>query len=90
MSQTIQVTPRQILAYILITIAIIFLMYVAINVILLANGTIQPIRVATPSLVYGADVIAGILLQIGVYGVLVGVSFVLGTIGVKLAVAKTD
>ena len=58
--------------------------YVALNAILLANGTFQPIKVQITNPGYGNDVFAGILLQIGLFGVLVGIGFAVAKIGLGL------
>jgi len=47
---------------VLLVAGIILLLYVAVNAILLTNGTFQPIKVEMPNPGYGNDVFAGILL----------------------------
>lgn len=83
----IEVTPRKAVAYILIAAAVVLLMYVGISALLLASGSAKPLTVEMPStfISSGVDVAIGVLLQTGMYGVLVGVAFALASIGVKLA-----
>jgi hypothetical protein len=78
----IEVTPRKILGYVLLALGIILWLIVIVTGLLLAIGMIQPIRV--PNLGYGIDVVAGIVLQLGIYAILVGIGFGLAKNGVDL------
>jgi hypothetical protein len=59
---TIEVTPRTIVGYILLGGAIVLFLYVTIMGVFLANGTFQPLKVAIANPVNGNDVITGIVL----------------------------
>ena len=80
----IEVTSRQLFGYGLIVAGIILFIYVVLNGILLANGTFEPLRIPMANSGYGNDVFAGILLQIGVFGVLAGIGFAVAKIGLGL------
>lgn len=62
---------------------IILFLYVAINAILLSNGTFQPIKVNMANSGYGNDAFAGILLQIGAFSILVGIAFAVTKAGIS-------
>jgi hypothetical protein len=84
----IEITPRKAVAYTLIAASIILLMYVGVSALLLASGSMKPLKVEMPSNFVnpnsGVDVVIGVLLQTGMYGVLVGVALALANIGAKL------
>jgi len=70
--------------YVLLVGGIILFLYIAVNAILLVNGTFEPIKVEIPSPSWGNDVFAGILLTIGLFGVLTGVAFAISKIGLNI------
>ena len=76
-----EVTPRKLLGYVLIAVAIILFVFVIVSGVLLAAGTIHPIMAYTS---YPNGVFAGILLQLGIYAILAGVGFGIAEIGVDL------
>jgi hypothetical protein len=78
----IEVTPRRILGYIMIALGLILWSIVIVSGLLLVMGILQPIRV--PNVGYGIDVVVGIVLQLGVYAILVGIGFGLAKNGVDL------
>ena len=80
----IEVTQKQLFGYVLLVAGIILFLYVAINAILLANGTFEPIKIEMASPNYGNDVFAGILLTIGLFGVLTGIAYAIAKIGLNI------
>jgi len=78
----IEVTPRKILGYALIALALILWSIVIVSGLLLVMGMFQPLRV--PNVGYGVDVVAGIVLEIGIYAILVGIGFGLAKSGIDL------
>lgn len=80
----IEITAKKLSGYILIIAAILILIIVSVYAALTASGTIQPIKVEVPQPSYGNEVAFGIILQIGMYGILVGVAFALASIGAKI------
>ena len=80
----IEVTQKQLFGYVLLVAGIILFLYVAINAILLANGTFEPIKIEIASPNYGNDVFAGILLTIGLFGVLTGIAYAIAKIGLNI------
>lgn len=85
-----EVTAKQIFGYILIGVALSVLLYVGVAGLLLTTGITQPLHVPMSNPGYGNDVLAGILLQIGVYGIFVGVVFVLSNIGYRFVKDKEN
>ena len=77
----IEVTPKKILGYVLLTVAIILFVYVIVSGVLLASGTIHTVTIYNS---YQYGVFAGIILQLGIYGILAGVAFGIAKIGVDL------
>jgi len=69
---------------VLLVAGIILFLYVAVNAILLANGTFEPIKVEIASPNFGNDVFAGILLTIGLFGVLTGIAYAIAKIGLNI------
>ena len=76
-----KVTPRKILGYALIALAIVLFVFVIVSGILLAAGVTHPIMAFTS---YPNGVFAGIVLQLGIYAILAGVGFGIAEIGVDL------
>jgi hypothetical protein len=79
----IKLTPKQLIGIAFLIVGTIFFLYVAVNAILLANGTIPPIKVefANSS---GYEEFAGILLQIGLFLVLVAIGYAFARIGLNI------
>ncbi|HMK95685.1 MAG TPA: hypothetical protein VK536_09850 [Candidatus Limnocylindrales bacterium] len=77
----IEVTPRKILGYVLLGIAIILFFYVILSGVLLATGTIHAITIYDS---YQYGVFADIGLQLGIYAILAGVAFGIGKLAVDL------
>jgi hypothetical protein len=80
----IEVTQKQLFGYVLLVAGIILFLYVAVDAILLVNGTFEPIKVEIASPNYGNDVFAGIILTIGVFGVLTGIGYAIAKVGLNL------
>ena len=87
----IEVAPKTIFGYALFFIGIILLSYIGIQCFFLANGTIEPIEVEMNETEYthGMGYLLGIVLQIGMYGLLIGISFILLKTGLNIARTKT-
>jgi len=86
---TIEVTPKTILGYALFFIGIFLFVYVAFTCFMLANGTVEPLQVEFEESLLTQDfsVFLGIILQIGMYGILMFASSILMKIG--LSITKT-
>jgi hypothetical protein len=84
---TIEVTPKTMFGYALFFMGIILLGYVAIQCFFLANGTIEPIEMEIEETQYtrGTGYLLGILLQIGMYTLLILISFILTKTGLNIA-----
>lgn len=84
---TIEVTPKTMFGYALFFIGLIMLAYVGMQCFFLANGTIEPVEMEIEETEYtqGMGYLLGIILQIGMYGLLIAVSFVLLNTGLKIA-----
>jgi hypothetical protein len=80
----IEVTTKQVFGYVLLAAGIILFFDITLNAILLATGTLQPIKVEMSNPGYGNDVFAGIILQIGLFGVLTAVAFAIAKIGLSI------
>jgi len=87
---TIEVTPKTMFGYALFFVGIILLGYVAIQCFFIANGTIQPIEIEINETEYtqGIGYLLGIVLQIGMYGLLIAISFILMKTGLSIAKTK--
>ena len=83
----IEVTPKAIFGCILICIGLILLAYITVQCVFLANGTISPLEVSEEPIGQSQhlEIFYGIILQIGMYGLLILVSFVLVKTGVSIA-----
>ena len=81
----IELTPKKLFGYILVAAGIILFLYVVINAVLLINGTIQPLKIEDVGLTSGSDVLAGIILQVGLFGVLTGIAYAIARIGLSIA-----
>lgn len=88
---TIEVTPKTMFGYALFFIGIILLGYAAIQCFLLANGTIQPIEIEIEETQYtqGMGYLLGIVLQIGMYGLLIAISFILMKTALNITKTKS-
>ncbi len=82
----IEITPKTMLAYILFAIGLILLIYTTIQCILLANGTIQPIEVEIDETQssQGVGNLLGVILQIGMYGLLIAIAYILMKTGLNI------
>jgi hypothetical protein len=80
----IELTTKQLFGIVLMIIGIVLFFYVIVNAILLVNGTVAPLRIQSSNLPTGFDVLLGIALQIGLFGLLVGVGFGLAKIGLEI------
>lgn len=81
----IELTPRKILGYVLLTVGISFSVILIIGVILLATGMLTPIKIPVPNQSSGIDVFAGLALEIGLLAILSAVAFGMCKIGVELS-----
>lgn len=81
-SNIIEVTPRKVLGYILIALGLVLWSIVIVTSLLLIMGIMQPIKV--PNVGYGLDLVVGMVLQLSVYALLVGIGFGLAKNGVDL------
>ena len=81
----IELTTKQLFGYTTLVIGITVFVYVIAYAVLLANGTVTPIKVAMENPGYGNDVMAGIILQIGLFAVLAGIAFGLARIGIWIS-----
>ena len=84
---TIEVTPKTMFGYALFFMGIILLGYVAIQCFFLVNGTIEPIIIEINDTQYteGLGSLLGIILQIGMYGLLIAIAFILTKTGLNIA-----
>lgn len=92
MSSTIEVTPEKMFGYALVIIGLVLLGYTAMQCVLLANGTFEPLTVEFPedvsiptSSLIPTGIFFGIILQIGMYGLLIAISYVLVRTGLSIA-----
>jgi polyferredoxin len=76
-----EATPKKLLGYALIAVALILFVFVIVSGVLLAAGVIHPIMAYTS---YPNGEFAGIVLQLGIYAILAGVGFGIAEIGVDL------
>ena len=81
----IEISPKAVFGYCLFFIGLLLLGYVALNCILLANGTMEPLKVSEERIGYGNEILFGIFLQIGAFAVLVGVSYLLMKMGLQIS-----
>jgi len=85
----IEVTPKTMFGYALFFIGIILLGFIGIQCFFLANGTVEPLKIGQELLYeYETQLFLGIILQIGMYGLLIAVSFILMKIGLNIAKTK--
>ena len=80
----IEVTPKKLFGYVLLVTGIILFLYVAIEAILLVNGTLEPIKIEMAGSSSGYDVFAGIILTIGLFAVLIGIAYGIAKIGLNI------
>lgn len=81
----IEVTPKKMFGYALFSIGILLLGYTAFQCVLLANGTIEPLKVSEePIGDEGLEIFYGVILQIGMYGLLIVISYVLMKTGISI------
>ena len=83
--RVIELTPRSAFGYGLIFIGLMLLAYTILNCILLANGTIQPLKIGESSYDPTINYFLGIILQIGMYGLLIGASYAIIKTGISIA-----
>lgn len=83
---TIEVTPKAMFGYVLFIMGILLLIYTAIQCILLVNGTFEPLKIeiSETSLTAETAVFFGIILQIGMYGLLIAISYILIKTGINI------
>ena len=86
MKTTVEITPKIILGYGLFLIGILLLGYTALQCGLLASGVADPLKVEIEgfSLTKETAVFFGIVLQIGMYGLLIAISSILMKTGLNL------
>jgi hypothetical protein len=80
----IEITARKLAGTILVLTAVMIIVYVVVSALFLLTSFAQPLKVEVQSPGYGVDVSLGILLQVGLFVVLVGAASVLGNFGIKL------
>jgi hypothetical protein len=80
----VEITARKLAGTVLVLTAIMIIIYVVVSALFLLTSFSQPLKVEVQNPGYGMDVSLGILLQIGLFGVLVGAGSVLGNFGIKL------
>jgi len=86
----IEVTPKTMFGYILFFIGIILLGYIGIQCFLLGNGTLEPLKIGEELLYdYETQLFLGIMLQIGMNGLVIAISFILMKIGLNIARTKS-
>lgn len=82
----IELTPKKLFAYALFFIGLLLLSYTVFQCILLANGTIKPLKITEEPIGSNhIDILYGITLQIGMYALLIVVSYILIKTGVSIA-----
>lgn len=83
---TIEVTPKTMLGYALFLVGLVLLVYVAFNCLMLANGTVEPLKIGEELInIIENQFFLGIMLQIGMYALLIFVSFILMKIGLSIS-----
>jgi len=89
----IKLTPKSLFGYILFILGLILLGYVAMNAIYLASGVFQPLRIQITDPTRGqalitaveTQVLFGIMVQIGMYALIIAVASVLMKNGLSVA-----
>ena len=83
---TIEVTPKTILGYVLFSIGLFLFVYVAFTCWMLANGTVEPLQLEFEETVLTEEslILLGIIIQIGMYGILMFASSILMKIGLSI------
>lgn len=91
-SGEIKLTAKSLFGYVLFFLGLVLLGYVVLNAIYLASGVFQPLRIQITdptgrALISGVEmqVFLGIIIQIGMYGLIVAVASILMKNGVSLA-----
>ena len=80
----IELTTKQLFGYAFLIVGIIMFIYVAVTAILLVNGTIQPITVDIAGINSENALFAGIILQIGLFALLIGIGYAFAKIGLNI------
>jgi hypothetical protein len=83
MGAEIKITTKALLGYILLTVGLVFLIYVTINVLLLGTGIIQPMKFYFDESVVN-QVLFGLVVQFGSFVVLTAVAAIFMANGVSL------
>ena len=85
----IEVTPKTIFGYAMFCFGLFLLVYVAFTCFMLANGTVEPLQLEFEETTFTEEglILLGILLQIGMYGILMFASSILMKVG--LSITKT-
>ncbi|HVP41199.1 MAG TPA: hypothetical protein VMS95_04535 [Candidatus Krumholzibacteriaceae bacterium] len=84
---TVELNIRVIFGLVFMIIGLIMLLYVAIIAFQLATGAITPLKVSisgTYGLNAGYDVLFGILLQIGMFAIIVVIAYILMRVGLSI------
>jgi hypothetical protein len=87
----IKLTPKSLFGYILFFLGLVLLGYVVLNAIYLANGVFQPLRVQITDstgrslITVDTGVWFGIIIQIGMYALMVAVASILMKYGLAIA-----
>jgi hypothetical protein len=79
----IKLKPRNVLAYILLSLGLILLAYVTFNCIWIAQGTLLPLKINNPIL-GGAEITLGIILQVAMFSLLIAIGAILLKTSVNL------
>jgi hypothetical protein len=85
----IEVTPKTMFGYALFCVGLFLLVYVAFTCFILANGTVEPLKVKFEENPMSDETatLLGIFVQIGMYGILMFASSILMKVG--LSISKT-
>jgi len=84
----IEVTPKKMFGYILFCVGLVLIVYVAIQCYFLANGTLEPLKIEVNDEITLEDetvISLGILLQTGMYALLIAIAFILMKTGLNIA-----
>jgi len=89
----IKLTPKSLFGYVLFILGLVLLGYVAMNAIYVASGVFQPLRIVMTDPSSGRALITavetqvffGIVIQIGMYALLIAVASILMKTGLSVA-----
>ena len=87
---TIELNLRTAFGLAFVVIGLAMLAYVSLMAFQLAIGVIQPLKVSEQPIGYGNEILYGIMLQIGMFGLLVVVAYILMKFGFTLILQKTE